>query len=800
VAAHGLIAPALARARRPEKVVTLLLLFVFLTAATAGVTSILISPDWGLLWRGLTLGLLLGWCLAILRQPAWLAGVITPVVGAAHALLFASGLRERLSAILREVVNIARRIVTSPREPEIDLDSLSGLLQELTNASGVVIERVRLWIAALIANEPVFDPVAAALVWGFMVWLIAAWAGWTVERRRSALLASLPALLLSLGTLSYSQRESTTIYVMLGTVLLLLATVQLDRYRQGWEKADVAYPPRKGRQIGNVAVLVVAALVALSAIVSSISLPRLLEWVSEQRGNPPKQEGDLAKSLGILAAATSTPDSFEDLRRPGLPTERLIGSGPELSQSRVMTVEIEGFPAIFQGKQPALLYWRSFTYDIYTGHGWQTSNTSSDEYQADKPLQPSQKAHHIFVRQVVRSIGQKTNTVHVAGEAVTIKQPSEAAWRLNEDLFGIRIHSTAGYIASSLLPAASETTLRSAGQAYPGWVKQRYLQIPAEVPARVKDLAFQLTAAEPTAYDRVKAIESYLRRIPYTLDLPHPPLDRDLVDFFLFDLRQGYCDYYASAMVILARAAGIPARLAIGYANGIYDLNSQRFQVSEADAHSWVEVYFPSIGWVAFEPTAARPALTSPQGLGPTTPQDSINEMPADAGSPAVTVNGWLVLLSGLLVAGITGVMFIVRNEILLRRLPEAQAAGEVYRRMKRYAARLAAETGHGDTPYEYAAALGSRLQELSFYGKTPAFAADLTADLTTLTAGIVLASYHPSPPPVEEEQALYSQWRRLRWRLGLMRLVKGYNTIHDRLSGILADDGKKRTEADQEA
>jgi transglutaminase-like putative cysteine protease len=78
-------------------------------------------------------------------------------------------------------------------------------------------------------------------------------------------------------------------------------------------------------------------------------------------------------------------------------------------------------------------------------------------------------------------------------------------------------------------------------------------------------LARDLTATEPTPFDRARAIEAYLRTYPYTLDLPSPKLDRDVVDYFLFDLRQGYCDYYATSMVVLARAAGLPARLAVGY-------------------------------------------------------------------------------------------------------------------------------------------------------------------------------------------------------------------------------------------
>jgi hypothetical protein len=104
-------------------------------------------------------------------------------------------------------------------------------------------------------------------------------------------------------------------------------------------------------------------------------------------------------------------------------------------------------------------------------------------------LQPSLAAYHILIRQIVRSIGQKISTLYTAGEPVAINQPSNAAWRSTGDLFGIQITNTAGYSATSLLPAVDEGALRSAGQDYPGWVRKHYLPIPSEVPARVKDLA-----------------------------------------------------------------------------------------------------------------------------------------------------------------------------------------------------------------------------------------------------------------------------------------------------------------------
>ncbi len=101
-----------------------------------------------------------------------------------------------------------------------------------------------------------------------------------------------------------------------------------------------------------------------------------------------------------------------------------------------------------------------------------------------------------------------------------------------------------------------------------------------------------------------------------------------MADYFLFDLQRGYCDYYATAFIVLARLNGLPARFATGYAIGSWDDTEREWTVTEAQAHSWPEVYFPQAGWVAFEPTAGRPPLvrwaaaTAPTLPGPqATPQ-----------------------------------------------------------------------------------------------------------------------------------------------------------------------------------
>jgi transglutaminase-like putative cysteine protease len=788
LAEYGLrrrLSDAFTRARRAEKLAALALLVILLTAATAGVTSALKGPDWASLWRGLLFGLLLGWVLAIFQQPARRVAWIALAIGLIYTLLFVGGLAGKVLAVAAELIRLASRIAPSPKGGGGDLTSLAHLLQELSASTGVIIERVQAWVVALVAGQPTFDPVAAALVWSVLVWIVAAWAGWVIEARRNALLAALPAILLSVGTLSYARRMSSMLYLMLGATLLLLATVQHDRREQGWDESGVAYPARKGRQIGNAAIIATTVLVLLSAFTSSISFHRIAAWVSEQRRPAAQQESGLAKSLGIIPGSTSAPDVFEAVRRPGLPRDLLIKSGPELSEHVVMTVAVEDLLSISQGGQPLPLYWRSFTYDVYTGRGWRSSETEQSIYQANQPLQSDHAPHHILIQQVVRPVGGGGGFVYAAGEPVTVNLQSEAAWRSPGDLFGIRIDSAVPYEARSLIPVADERTLRAAGQKYPDWVRQRFLALPPEVPGRVKALAIDLTASEPTPYDRARAIERYLRTIPYTLDVSRPPLDRDVVDFFLFDLRQGYCDYYASAMVVLARAAGVPARLAIGYASGTYNLKSKRFAVTEADAHSWVEIYFPNIGWVPFEPTAARPPLERSQRPTPEVPHGmaSSEETPGVEQTKSMPW-GWLLLLGGLALAGTLGAAWAALDAIRLRRLSEQAAAVEVYRRMRRYGALLAVALEPGDTPYEFAASLSTRLQELARQGVSPAFGLRMLHEVHSSIDGIVRASYRPSQPQVAQDSHVLYQWQTLRWRLRLMWILKSWESLRHRFQG----------------
>ncbi|MBK8047678.1 MAG: transglutaminase domain-containing protein [Anaerolineales bacterium] len=167
----------------------------------------------------------------------------------------------------------------------------------------------------------------------------------------------------------------------------------------------------------------------------------------------------------------------------------------------------------------------------------------------------------------------------------------------------------------TFISAATEATVQdvaTAGEAYPPEIVDRYIQIPQGFSQRVTDLAKQLTVGATTPYAKAKAIESYLRTFPYNDAIAAPPEGVDPLEYFLFDIREGYCDYYATAMAMMLRVVGVPARAVSGYAEGIYDEENGVYFVTERDAHTWVEVFFPEYGWIEFEPTAGETPLERP--------------------------------------------------------------------------------------------------------------------------------------------------------------------------------------------
>jgi transglutaminase-like putative cysteine protease len=140
-----------------------------------------------------------------------------------------------------------------------------------------------------------------------------------------------------------------------------------------------------------------------------------------------------------------------------------------------------------------------------------------------------------------------------------------------------------------------------------------YLEVPKTVPERVRSLARRITEGIDDPWQKAEAIRAYLvRHYRYDLSIPYFPLDHDAIDYFLFEQKAGFCEHFASAFVILARASGVPARLVTGYAEGEFNPLTGNYEIRESDGHAWAEVFLYGVGWVEVEPT---PGFESPSSV-----------------------------------------------------------------------------------------------------------------------------------------------------------------------------------------
>jgi len=285
-------------------------------------------------------------------------------------------------------------------------------------------------------------------------------------------------------------------------------------------------------------------------------------------------------------------------------------------------------------------YMRTVTYDIYTGHGWDSSDgpnrrvAAGDRifpgYTPERPLATDSFKIETVTVEVQRNAGRNMFTPGyptTAFSPMIVHEPNGLPL-LGALQSGVVLQEGKGYQITAAISTASEAMLVGAGTAYPPEIVATYTGT-AGVTQRTADEARRVVnaAGATDPYHEARALADYLRTDPRftyktTGTLPSDP-NRDIVDFFLFDPegQVGYCEYFATTMAVMARTLGLPARVAIGYAPG--ERSSQGiYQVRDKNAHAWAEIFFPGYGWQIFEATKSiAPVLRAPgTGIVPPPP------------------------------------------------------------------------------------------------------------------------------------------------------------------------------------
>jgi transglutaminase-like putative cysteine protease len=384
-----------------------------------------------------------------------------------------------------------------------------------------------------------------------------------------------------------------------------------------------------------------------------------------------------------------------------------------------------------------------------------------------------------LVTQHIKRIPDQSTYVYWTGILAQADTGIEIAWRTkpptdssstsNGDMLGA-VTEPDEYTVVSYVPQFNTDQLRAAGSDFPTEITSRYLGLPEDTPERVLALARELTQAAPTPYDRAVAIETYLRRYPYTLEVEPPPPGRDVVDYFLFAAQQGYCDYYSTSMVVLARAAGLPARVVVGYTSGDYHAPTAEYIVRQEDAHSWVEVYFSGIGWVEFDPTASQPAIDR---LG----NASASELPPNLFTAKPVISWlkaqWRALISSLggqlTIAGIGLVLLFSLWQVgemgFLYLIPSHRAIDRMYSHLEKTSASLLPDLPNGHTPHQFGIALTLKLKSVNNRILKRVFSR-VGADIQRVVALYVAQVFSGNPPKKAQINKGIRTWTRLRWRI----------------------------------
>jgi hypothetical protein len=276
----------------------------------------------------------------------------------------------------------------------------------------------------------------------------------------------------------------------------------------------------------------------------------------------------------------------------------------KLSRQRVMRVRVF-WPAVMT---PIQLYWRGIALDYYAGGTWVRTvdpakpvRGQAESFQLENPMQPPYTEQHFYLEPL------NTNVIFAAPRAALITGPDVVKRDDSQSLY-TNHHSFSRYryqvLSNTTLPKADD--LRTDQPVFLGTeMRRRYLQLPPRLDARIGQLAKDVAGDAANNYDVTMRLVHHLQNdYQYSLDLQVVE-DGDPLSDFLFNTRTGHCEYFASALTILLRTRGIPARLVNGFQMGEYQQRSKVYVVRQSDAHSWVEAYFPRHGWVTFDPTPA---------------------------------------------------------------------------------------------------------------------------------------------------------------------------------------------------
>ena len=555
-----------------------------------------------------------------------------------------------------------------------------------------------------LAQEAVEDPILVLILLGMLFWLIAVYAGFALLRHQNGLAALLPSLI-ALLAIQYNDHKLETPLWMIGFyfffAFLLLARLDYLENQKKWREKNFFIIPDIKIDLNLFSTVAIAVLLVFTWNLpsSDAEWQRVLRWWDKTT----YKFETTRRNLDNLFSAVDNPVEVRGSVVYG--SSLTLGERSYQGTNAIAVIDVPD-PDTVEKLSPRY-YWRIRSYDIYENGSWSASeNVTTERLSAQIPLLlpidlESETALFTFTNKTEQRVNLLTPPQTYWSDIdtfATYQELPEGTLDLNLLRATERLRVDEQYAVRAAFLAPTVAQLRAAGRDYPAWVTERYLQLPADLPASIPELAREITRGRVSPYDKARVITTYLRtEIEYAESIPAPPAGRDALEWFLFTWQEGYCNYSASAQVVMLRSLGIPARLVVGFAQG-QKVEEGNYAIIQKDAHAWPEVYFPEIGWVEFEPTGNQTRLIRPLGEIEISEEDGVlqsgllddeellDEMPIPTPTPpvlddefddidiedgkkvglAVLFWGMIILITGVVLFGI---WYFSRKQVFLTRV-----------------------------------------------------------------------------------------------------------------------------------
>lgn len=420
------------------------------------------------------------------------------------------------------------------------------------------------------------------------MWVVAFLSDWATFRLRSPGEALIPGLAVFIfgSFFAAGSRVSTTVLVLTAALALVLA------HRLSEAATAGAWLGNGAAEKGQAALLRVGIAIVAVTLIGGVGIAQALPGYNE----PPLDNFD--------------PTTWNDPEDPRVVVSPLV----DIQSQLVNQPDVE----VFTVASPVRDYWRLTSLDVFDGRTWRSRGSFGDAAgPLDSDLPDGTTFDTITQTFDVKALSKiwlpaayEPAELVAAPDEIDIEYETESGTlivgRDHTDSDGLQ------YSLRSWVPRRDVAAIAAAGDGIPDEIAERYLELPADFSPLVRDEAEAIVAAAgaETPYEKALALQNYFRDpslFSYSLDVSEGHASENIEEF-LFEIHAGYCEQFSGSYAAMARAIGLPARVAVGFTPGEWDETIEAYRVTGKHAHAWPEVYFEDIGWLRFEPTPGRGA------------------------------------------------------------------------------------------------------------------------------------------------------------------------------------------------